>query len=170
MLCVANSSISFFFFLFSFFPGKISSVFCLSSFSHIRCNYLQMLPPTGWLVSPFPQRNMFTMFSLFMDLSPRLCRFWLFHCSIMEVMVQILMLSYQILKGVIVNILLSLECCFYALPVIYSNNHMEINSYPAPLCIQTDLWWQFLGPSRNFNTECVNHLLFSPFSASGNPS
>lgn len=122
-----------------------------------------MLPPTGWLVSPFPQRNLFTMFSLFMDLSPRLCRFWLFHCSIMEVMVQILILSSQIPKGVIVNILLSLECCFYALPVIYSNNHMEINSYPAPLCIQTDLWWQFLGPFRNFNTECVNHLLFLPF-------
>lgn len=89
-----------FFFLFKLFAQN-NIGFCFPCFSHIECNSLQMLPSTGWLVSPSQLRNMFMMFSLFTDLSPRCYRYWFLLSSRIGVMVLILMLWSQILKGMI---------------------------------------------------------------------
>jgi hypothetical protein len=75
--------------------------FCFPCFSHMECNSQQMLPPTGWLVSPSQLRNMFMMFSLFADSSPRCYRYWFLFSSRIGVMILILMLWSQILKGMI---------------------------------------------------------------------
>ena len=67
--------------------------------AHSNCYYFQMLLPIGQLVSPFLQRNMYTTCSLSMGLWWKLSRLQFLLCNITEMVVLMVMLCAQMLRG-----------------------------------------------------------------------